>query len=187
MWAQPHGRTILLLMELALLSPSLNKEGEEAGPRPFGPPDFPAVFPRRFFFFFGYYLSVNRKSPFSEYKVQGCVVWNKKWLPQNVRLEGKWLQNLCCIRLSSFWPGFCSSWQGFCEAFTCRQKMLRREVIVEHHQFSTEPSCLLRHRVLVWQKMTALLWILKCFFQFLLTISCMFCFNLLVFLTNTLF
>lgn len=150
-------------------------EGEEAAPRHFGPPEFPTVFPRRCFS--GYYLSENRKSLFSECSVQGCVVWNEKWLPQNVRLEGRWLQNLCCIRLSSFWPGFCSGWQGFCEAFTCRQKMLRREVIVEHHhQFSPEASCLLRHRELAWQKITTLLWMLKYFFKSLLTVSCTFFF-----------
>lgn len=47
----------------------------EAAPRPFGPLEFPTVFPRRCFS--GNYLSVNRKSLFSEYGTQECGVKGK--------------------------------------------------------------------------------------------------------------
>lgn len=85
----------------------------------------PTVFPRSCFL--DHYLSVIAKSLFSKCRLQGFMWWNEKWLPQNGRLEGRWLQYLCCTGFNSFWHCFCTCWQGFCEALTCRQKMLRRE------------------------------------------------------------
>lgn len=127
-------------------------EGEEMSLGLLWPLGLPVVFPRSCFS--DHYLCVNTQSLSSECRLQAYMWWNGKWLLQNGRLEGRPWQHLCCIRLRSFWQGFCSGWQGFCEAFTCRQKMLRREEIVEHHQCSTEANCLLRHRGFVWQKIT---------------------------------